>query len=63
VGLVASLLGVLGVSGERASAARLRAPRVGEPLPRVAMRSLSGQSLTFEQLHGRAVWIAFFHSS
>jgi hypothetical protein len=49
--------------GDRSTPARILMPRVGQPLPAVALRTIAGEPLTFEKLRGKAVWIAFFHSS
>jgi hypothetical protein len=64
----AALLGAALVAGnavhaDRPAPSRIRVPGVGQPLPAARLRTLAGELLTFEELRGKAVWIAFFHSS
>ena len=48
---------------DRSAPPRILIPEVGQPLPAARLSTLAGERLTFEELRGKAVWIAFFHSS
>jgi hypothetical protein len=61
--LVAGLAAGGPARGGPSKPARILIPKVGQPLPAAALRTIAGEPLTFQVLHGKAVWIAFFHST
>jgi hypothetical protein len=60
---VVALAASLSPAAAGAGRGKVWPPRVGQPVPAETVTTVDGREIAFEKLRGKAVWIAFFHST